>query len=69
MNTARATIQDLIIDVRFSERMILEGHNVAGNVGYMETCRKQIRTLFANRHPSNFKMDRYGWPLCLSDQS
>ena len=66
MNTARATIQDLIADIRFSEQMIEENHNVAGNIGYMETCKKQIAVLFANRHPGRFKTDKYGWPICLS---
>lgn len=53
----RDIIRDLITDVRCAER--------DGQLGYANTCRRQIEVLWRTRH--NVQLDRYGWPILTFD--
>jgi hypothetical protein len=63
MNTARDTIADLIVDVRFSQRKIDADENVEREKAYRDKCKQDIQAVFSCRH--DFKVDRWGWPVVL----
>jgi hypothetical protein len=56
-NLTRAIVRDLISDIRCSETRDRE---MPGMLEYAAKCRRQVATVFRNRH--GLKLDRYGWP-------
>ena len=67
MNTAKDTIADLVVDIRFSQRKIDAGLNVVEETRYQAKCKDDVRRVFKARH--NFLTDQYGWPLCLAGEN
>ena len=49
MNDIRATIADLIVDIRFNERR-LKVKFTPEEFNYMESCRHKVGCIFSSRH-------------------
>ena len=49
VNDVRASIADLIVDIRFSERR-LKVNFTPEEFNYMESCRRTVGYIFSRRH-------------------
>ena len=65
MNTAKDTIADLIVDIRFSQIKINAGQDVESETIYRDRCKSNVSACFARRH--NFTTNKWGWPTWLDD--